>query len=434
MKNISHRLFYFAALCLAASLTACGGGDQGPAGSTGATGPAGDSLKWVQVLTPTQQMADNTGYIADDNSTAGVLLTLPSNPVLGSVVKVSGKGSGGWRITPNAGQAVLMPPDTLAWKSMGPTTTTPTLWRGLASSVDGLKLVAAGTNGQIYTSADAGLTWTLRTSALNLVSLASSDDGVHLVGAVMGGQIYTSADSGVTWVARDTNQAWVDVASSSDGSHLVAVAQNGQIYTSIDFGVTWTARETARQWQAVASSADGSHLVSVVSGGQIYTSIDSGVTWLARATTLWWIDVASSSDGSHLAAVAQSTGGQIYTSIDFGVTWTARDSVRNWRNIASSADGNHLVAVEAYGVYRSTDAGVNWMPIGVKLPLGPTFLGVALSADGSKVLVGGGGELYHGEPTKNDIYGLQYAAAELQHLGGGKWVLLNYSGGVYRTD
>ena len=45
------------------------------------------------------------------------------------------------------------------------------------------------------------------------------------------GQIYTSIDSGVTWTVRDSIRQWWSIASSSDGAKLVAVVQGGQIYT-----------------------------------------------------------------------------------------------------------------------------------------------------------------------------------------------------------
>jgi hypothetical protein len=92
-----------------------------------------------------------------------------------------------------------------------------------------------------------------------------------LVAVVSGGQIYTSIDSGVTWTVRNTNRNWSSVASDSAGNKLVAVVSGGQIYTSIDSGVTWTARDTNRYWTSVASNSAGDKLVTVINGGQIYT-------------------------------------------------------------------------------------------------------------------------------------------------------------------
>lgn len=58
---------------------------------------------WNTVTGATTAAANN-GYIA--NSASRVPFTLPANPAVGSIVKVVGRGTGGWRVTPNTGQVV----------------------------------------------------------------------------------------------------------------------------------------------------------------------------------------------------------------------------------------------------------------------------------------------------------------------------------------
>ena len=70
------------------------------------------------------------------------------------------------------------------------------------------------------------------TSVSNWTSVATSADGMRLVAVASGGAIYTSTDAGVTWgPASVTNASWVSVASSADGTKLVAAANGGGIYT-----------------------------------------------------------------------------------------------------------------------------------------------------------------------------------------------------------
>lgn len=65
-------------------------------------------------------------------------------------------------------------------------------WNSIASSADGMRLVAVATNGSIYTSIDAGATWEeIALTNANLVATASSADGFKLVAAASGGGIYT---------------------------------------------------------------------------------------------------------------------------------------------------------------------------------------------------------------------------------------------------
>ena len=143
----------------------------------------------------------------------------------------------------------------------------------VASSADGTQLFAAPIFGNLYTSSDSGTTWTQRQAVQYWRSIASSADGIKLVATDLGSTlVLTSTDAGLTWTVRLLGKECWGVASSADGNRLTAVANNGQIYVSNDAGVTWSARDSNRKWIAVASSADGSKQVAVVQGGQIYTS------------------------------------------------------------------------------------------------------------------------------------------------------------------
>lgn len=77
---------------------------------------------WIQINTTSRQMANNTGYIA--NNAAEVGLTLPATASQGSTIKVLGKGAGGWGILQNSGQTIYF----------GDLTTTTGLAGGLAST------------------------------------------------------------------------------------------------------------------------------------------------------------------------------------------------------------------------------------------------------------------------------------------------------------
>jgi hypothetical protein len=167
--------------------------------------------------------------------------------------------------------------------------------------------------GQIFTSSDAGLTWTPRASFRSYYSVASSADGVKLVAVAFNNQIYTSVDSGTNWTSHLSDHPWVAAASSADGTKLAAAAFGEQIYTSTDSGASWTPRETNRHWQALASSSDGTTLVAAEAGGRIYISNDSGVTWAAKENARAWLSLASSSDATTLVAGVASD--QVYISL-----------------------------------------------------------------------------------------------------------------------
>ena len=85
---------------------------------------ASGALTWNEVIVmgPTG-MAINNGYVA--NNAGLVTLTLPAVAAFGSVIRVAGKGAGGWLIAQNAGQTIFY----------GATSTTPGAGGSLASTL-----------------------------------------------------------------------------------------------------------------------------------------------------------------------------------------------------------------------------------------------------------------------------------------------------------
>ena len=387
----------------------------------GGGGGGGSGFPWFAVSGATQSAQPNAGYLV--NGVAQSTITLPAAPGVGDIVRVTSANATGWQWMTNAGQSIVgFQGSTGAVWSAG-TSAANRGWQSVASSADGLKLVAAdylgpaSAGGQIYTSTDGGAAWAPRGNNHFWFAVASSADGVKLVAVdsvgtnFTGGQIYTSSDSGVTWVARENNRFWGGVASSTDGVKLVAIDYfgasftGGKIYTSTDSGVTWTARQSDRYWNAVASSADGVKLVAAADSGQIYTSTDSGVTWTARATSSAWQSLASSADGVNLVAAVR--GGQLFTSTNSGVAWTARETNRYWYCVASSANGTNLAAVDYLGptfsggrIYTSSDAGVTWTPRASNR----RWTSVASSANGTRLVAVEKAVDNYGLPGTGQIY------------------------------
>ena len=276
-------------------------------------------------------------------------------------------------------------------------------WTSVASSADGVKLVATAWSGQIYTSTNSGVTWTLVPGIPDNMwrVVASSADGTRLMAVSYPGLYanYISTNSGVTWNAV-TNipysiEGWTAVASSADGTKLVAACEfDGLIYTSTNSGATWkTNNVPGAWWNSIASSADGSKLIAVQQGGynSIYTSTNSGITWTPASVpnpdNAWWKAAASSADGTKLIAAGN---GSIYTSANSGANWISNNvQSMDWTSVASSADGTQLIAAGNGSIYTSTDSGITW-----NLNAVPDYnwTSVASSADGNKlVAVGAGG-------------------------------------------
>lgn len=63
------------------------------------------ALTWNDVTTPTETIAVQNGYLA--NNTAQVVFTLPSTAPQFSIIAVQGYGAGGWKIEQNANQQCI---------------------------------------------------------------------------------------------------------------------------------------------------------------------------------------------------------------------------------------------------------------------------------------------------------------------------------------
>src|SRR6266478_2236511 len=120
-------------------------------------------------------------------------------------------------------------------------------------------------------------TWTQTSATNNLwTCVASSVDGVNLVAGSQDYGIFLSTNSGATWHGvsnyvsgrwgpTTTGIYWTSVASSADGIRLAATGDEA-VYTTSDSGSNWdiSGAPYLLPWYAVASSADGSKLAAVI--------------------------------------------------------------------------------------------------------------------------------------------------------------------------
>jgi hypothetical protein len=223
-------------------------------------------------------------------------------------------------------------------------------WTAVACSADGRKLVVAGEDGQLTTLPYTGPWQTVNfpVPAAYWGAVTSSGDGKKLV-ATDWFQIYRSTNSGISWSKTSAPfQNCRSMLSSRDGTRLVATDDStGYIYTSTNSGTTWAQASALQQVNALATSADCTRLVTCGGWGPLYTSTNFGATFIPSGPTNSWSAVASSADGIKLVAV--STLGLIYLSTNSGASWAPTSApATNWTLVTSSADGTQLVAIGVY--------------------------------------------------------------------------------------
>jgi hypothetical protein len=81
---------------------------SGAQGTTGATGPAGPGVTWVDVNSASVTAVPNTGYMANSGSSVTIQLPVSSAMTVGDVIQVNGVGTGGWKINRNALQSIII--------------------------------------------------------------------------------------------------------------------------------------------------------------------------------------------------------------------------------------------------------------------------------------------------------------------------------------
>lgn len=210
--------------------------------------------------------------------------------------------------------------------------------------------------------AQAGITWTSRTSAGdNQWGSVTYGNGLYVaVGSA--GAVMTSP-TGITWTLRTapTND-WSSV--TYGGGVFVAVATSGtnnRAMTSPD-GITWTLRTTPADnfWYGVTY---GNALFVAVSGApgvnnRVMTS-PNGITWTLRTSAAdnQWSDVTYG-NGLFVAVAQTGTGNRVMTSPN-GITWTIRTSAANssWNGVTYG--NGEFAAVSSAGVMTSPD-GITW--------------------------------------------------------------------------
>ena len=491
------------AFALTALLVGCGGGGGGgesanaggapqspPTGSVPSSNPVPAGFEPITTLAK-QAVANAKYFVQTIKATLSdeVVIALPATIAVGGTVVVKGDTDIRWKLAQNAGQTIgtrALPGGVEPGLAFSPQQSSTQNWWFVASSASGQKLAAVANNfvglqapnssassGSVWTSADAGATWTERTAPGNepWSSIASSADGTKLVAVGIGTQIWTSGDSGATWQARETNRSWDSVTMSADGSRVAAATleatsggNNGRIHTLAQapgaaFGAgTWVEQIESQMWRSIASSSDGRKLVAAayqeVQGTQqsgVFTSEDYGVTWTRRITTAGSAyRVTSSADGTRLAMVERF--GKIYTSANSGATWSAGTSEGGFNSVASSADGSVLVAVQANGkstvedqsvlvgrtgkLLVSTNAGTTWTERATR----NWWRGAAVSADGNR-LVGAVnvGQMYVSTSNRSSygitgsITGGQTNELTLRYLGDGLFDVTSAAGAGYVT-
>ncbi|KAG8832626.1 hypothetical protein FRC18_004785 [Serendipita sp. 400] len=186
------------------------------------------------------------------------------------------------------------------------------------------------------------------------------------------GQISSSSDGGVTWSPYSGGDAYSggQVAYSANGDAIIWSANQGLVISKN--GGAFTTIVGVPSGAVIAADKINGTVIYAASGSNFYVSTNTGSTWTSTsasgiASPVW---IAASPYKAGELWLSGNTG--IVHSADYGKTWNKLGMVSNaWRiAVGKPQQPNGPPVVYASGtidganaLYRTDDAGVNWIMI-----------------------------------------------------------------------
>ena len=262
-----------------------------------------------------------------------------------------------------------------------------TTWTSInfATNNSMIRLAAIGTTvyafsniGALYSIPNGSNTGTLISTGLSNPFSFEATGTKLLIGTQSG--MYSSVDAGVTWTAVNTGYPTSIYGSLSSSGAAIVAGLNSSLLVSTNSGVTWI--NTGLAYGSFPCIAIASNKIWVGSSNGANVSVGNGVSWNTVTGLPAMMGLASNSSGLYAGT---STG--VYRSVDGGSTWSfSSTGLTNAIIQALIVGGNNLYASNGNKVYVSSDRGGSWSDLHAIIPDGINVRSLAVS--GSNLLVG----------------------------------------------
>ena len=232
------------------------------------------------------------------------------------------------------------------------------------SSSNAGQLYAGTAQGGVYTSSDAGASWSQVSdgiTSLDIVALAQRPDG-ELFSGSYGGGVYRSTDGGAHWIQANEglpDGVYIQSLLVLNNGSVLAGTYGVGIYFSTDNGDTWNVSSSTDS-RGNALIQDGNEHVYCATDNGVLVSSDNGQNWSQSGMADKSILSLIIGPSATLYAGTGTTEG-VFRSTDHGSTWTATGLTSvDVTALAMDGSANLFAGTYSDGVFTSTDNGATW--------------------------------------------------------------------------
>ncbi|MGN6602988.1 MAG: YCF48-related protein [Ginsengibacter sp.] len=224
--------------------------------------------------------------------------------------------------------------------------------------------------GNIYETTDRGNTWTHLHCDVSIKSISFTDSKTAYVGS-LGGKILKTEDGGISWQQKRSESyipSGIKAIQFPDKENGFAYEEYDKLLITHDGGNTWNATTSN-----MASDIYCMYFINPSDGylagldGGVYATHDGG-------KTVEWIGFDGLRDGNSIYSLyfaSKDTGfavgqlGRIMKTTDAGKTWQGYSPLYLPVTALSFADSTTGYATSWNNVYKTTDKGNSWTPLGI---------------------------------------------------------------------
>jgi photosystem II stability/assembly factor-like uncharacterized protein len=229
----------------------------------------------------------------------------------------------------------------------------------------GSKVFAGTSKGNILSSSDRGLHWSLGCTlpgGNEVRSLFVKDSSIFA--GTYGLGVFCSEDSGATWSSKGTGLSNTKIQSIAilDNSIFAGTSAVG-IYRSTDSGKSWSLVNnglTNLNVSALAVASTG--LFAGFYGGGIFRTTDDGENWKLVSSGLNAFSITPALAAIDSNLFAGTLGPGVYLSTDNGAGWNSVSTglPNDLITVLAASKPNLFAGTSSEGVYLSTDNGTHW--------------------------------------------------------------------------